>query len=209
MTDTFTIHHEPEKSPNLSWPDSRQDTYSKTMLGFWIYLMTDAIIFACLFITYAILSPNTFGGPSGKDLFSIPLTFTQTMILLLSSFTCGFSMLGAVRGSLRKIALWLAVTFILGASFLALELGEFVLLIEEGYTWKLSAFLSSFFTLVGTHGLHVAIGLVWLIAVAVQLAVYGLIPETFRRLALFNIFWHFLDLIWIFIFTFVYLHGVM
>jgi len=209
MTDIFTVHHASERKPDTSVPDPHQDTYSKTIFGFWVYLMTDAIIFASLFITYAVLSPNTFGGPSSKDLFSLPVTFTETMALLLSSLTCGLAMLAAIKSHMKGIIGSLAATFILGAIFLVIELSEFAEFISEGYTWKTSAFLSSFFTLVGTHGFHVTIGLLWLVVMIIQLFVHGLIPETFRRLAIFNIFWHFLDLIWIFVFTFVYLVGVI
>jgi len=209
MTDIFTVHHAPERRPDTRVPDPHQDTYSKTIFGFWVYLMTDAIIFASLFITYAVLSPNTFGGPSSQDLFSLPVTFTETMTLLLSSLTCGLAMLAATKSHIKGIIGWLVATFILGATFLVIELSEFAEFISEGYTWKTSAFLSSFFTLVGTHGFHVTIGLLWLTVMIVQLFVHGLIPETFRRLAIFNIFWHFLDLIWIFVFTFVYLVGVI
>jgi len=209
MTDTMTVYHKPEPGADTSAPDIHQDTYSKTTLGFWIYLITDAIIFATLFITYAILHPNTFGGPSSKDLFSISLTFAETVILLGSSITCGFAMLAAVKSKLSYIYVWLGLTFILGAMFLFIELSEFAIFVREGYSWQDSAFLSAFFALVGTHGLHVAMGLLWLCVMVGQLLYHGLCPDTFRRLVLFNTFWHFLDLIWIFVFTFVYLIGVI
>jgi len=209
MTDPYTIHHEVEPHPNISVPDPHQDTYSKTIFGFWIYLLTDAILFACLFITYAILHPNTFGGPSGKELFSLPLTFAETILLLLSSVTCGFALLSAVKSKIAPLYGWLIATFILGAGFLFIEVTEFAQFVSEGYNWKRSAFLSSFFTLVGMHGMHVATGLLWLIVMFFQLFFKGLTVDTFRRLAVFNLFWHFLDLVWIFVFTFVYLAGVV
>lgn len=180
-----------------------------TVMGFWVYLMTDAIIFSVLFITHAVLQNSTFGGPSAKDLLSLRLTFAETMALLGSSLVCGFALLEAVKGNVQRVCLWLIATFLLGATFLALELHEFRGLVLEGHDWTKSAFLSSFFALVGTHGLHVSVGMLWLSVMLGQLAYYGLNIDTFRRLVLFNMFWHFLDLIWVFVFTFVYLLGVL
>jgi cytochrome o ubiquinol oxidase subunit III len=209
MSDSLTIHHAPDPHPDTSIPDPHQDTYSKTILGFWMYLMTDCLVFATLFATYAVLHNNTFGGPSSRELFSLPTSFAETIILLLSSLTCGFAMLSALKSSKKRIMAWLAVTFLLGASFLAIEIHEFVHLINEGNSWTRSAFLSSFFTLVGTHGLHITVGLFWIVVMLGQVFWLGLTKDTFRRLSVFSLFWHFLDLIWIFIFTFVYLMGVI
>jgi cytochrome o ubiquinol oxidase subunit III len=209
MTDSYLIHHTVEAHPDTSVPDSHQDHFSKTVLGFWIYLMTDSLLFGTLFTTYAVLHNNTFGGPSSQDLFSLPMTFVETMILLVSSVTCGVAVLSAVREKKNSVITWLAITFLLGASFVAIELHEFYGLIHEGHSWKTSAFLSSFFTLVGTHGLHVSVGLLWVAVMIGQVLYQGINLDTFRRLVVFSLFWHFLDLIWIFIFTFVYLMGVI
>ena len=209
MTNSLNIHHTPEAHPDTRVPDPHQDTYSKTILGFWIYLMTDCLLFATLFATYAVLHDSTFGGPSSRELYSLPEAFAETMILLLSSLTCGLGTLSALKNSKPKVMAWLALTFILGAAFLVIELNEFAELIREGYSWKRSAFLSSFFILVGTHGLHITVGLLWMAVMLAQVFFQGININTFRRLIAFNMFWHFLDLIWIFIFTFVYLIGVI
>jgi cytochrome o ubiquinol oxidase subunit 3 len=182
---------------------------SKTMLGFWIYLMTDCILFGSLFATYAVLRGNTFGGPGAASLFSLPFVLIETLLLLTSSFTAGLVMLAAHRAKRRQVLLWLAVTFLLGAGFLGMELSEFGKLIGEGNSFTRSGFLSAFFTLVGTHGLHIATGLLWMTVMAFQVLGKGLVPSVVRRLALFNMFWHFLDVIWIFIFTMVYLMGAV
>ncbi len=190
-------------------PDPHQDTFSKVILGFWIYLMTDCILFATLFTTYGVLHHSTFGGPGARDLFNLSTPLAETMVLLVSSVTCGFAMLAALRNEKNRILGWLSVSFLLGATFVALELHEFSSLVREGNSWHRSAFLSSFFTLVGTHGLHVSIGLLWMVVLMTQVLFYGLTVDTFRRLVCFSMFWHFLDLVWIFIFTFVYLIGVV
>ncbi|CUI16297.1 Cytochrome o ubiquinol oxidase subunit 3 [Candidatus Protochlamydia naegleriophila] len=205
------IHHQDTLEPHADTrlPDPHQDTFSKTTLGFWMYLMTDCLLFATLFCTYAVLHKSTFGGPSSKELFDLPSAFTETMILLLSSVTCGFAMLASLRNEKKQVLIWLAVSFLLGASFIALELNEFKHMVSEGHDWTRSAFLSAFFTLVGTHGLHVVIGLLWMLVMMAQVFSMGITATTFRRLAIFSLFWHFLDLIWISIFTFVYLMGVI
>lgn len=209
MSKSLKIVHNIHDHADTSVPDLHQDTFSKVTLGFWTYLMTDCLLFASLFITYAVLHPNTFGGPSSRDLFSLSTAFTETMILLCSSVACGFSLLSALRDDKSKVLLWLAVTFLLGASFVTLELIEFGQLAREGNDWTRSAFLSSFFTLVGTHGLHVSLGLVWMLVMMAQVLWWGVTHMTFRRLVVLSLFWHFLDLIWIFLFTFVYLAGVI
>lgn len=205
----LTIHHTPDLHADTRTPDPHQDTFSKAVLGFWMYLMTDCILFAALFTTYGILHNNTFGGSSSNDLFHLPTAFAETMILLLSTVFCGFAILSALKNKKNHILGWLALTFILGASFIAIEGHEFSQLVQDGHSWKKSAFLSSFFTLVGTHGLHVSIGLLWMLVMMVQVHFLGVTPITFRRLVIFSLFWHFLDLVWIFIFTFVYLLGVI
>ncbi len=203
------VYHTPDPHADTSFPDSHQDTYSKNVLGFWMYLMTDCILFAALFATYAVLHNNTFGGPTSKELFSLPLAFSETMILLFSSVTCGLAVLASLKDNRKHIIGWLVATFLLGATFLSLEIHEFKHLIHEGHSWTQSAFLSSFFTLVGTHGLHITVGLLWISVMIGQVLYWGVTVHTFRRLVIFSMFWHFLDLIWVFIFTLVYLMGVI
>jgi len=180
-----------------------------TSLGFWLYLMSDCLIFACLFAVYAVVGRNYAAGPSGADLFDLNLVALNTAMLLLSSITYGFCMLEAQRNRLKAAMGWLVVTGLFGAAFLALELYEFNHLIHIGAVPQRSAFLSSFFTLVGTHGLHVTFGIIWLVTLLFQLKKHGLIAENRRRLMCLSMFWHFLDLIWIAVFTFVYLMGVL
>lgn len=182
---------------------------AKTLFGFWVYLMTDCVLFATLFATYAVLHNNTYGGPGAGELFDLPFVMSETLILLTSSFTAGLALLAAQRGSKRAVLGWLGVTFALGVAFLTLELTEFRNLVQEGNSWQKSGFLSAFFTLVGTHGLHIATGLLWMGVLAVQVFRQGLSQATVRRLTLLSLFWHFLDVIWIFIFTIVYLMGVL
>jgi cytochrome o ubiquinol oxidase subunit 3 len=180
-----------------------------TMLGFWIYLMSDCLIFAILFATYGVLGANYAAGPSPKDLFELPLVALNTAMLLFSSITYGFAMLSAQEGDKRSTLIWLSLTGLFGLSFLGIELHEFHSLIHEGATPQRSGFLSAFFTLVGTHGLHVTFGLVWLVTLMVQVGKYGLIAANTRRLMCLSLFWHFLDVIWIGVFTFVYLLGML
>ncbi|MBW4331601.1 cytochrome o ubiquinol oxidase subunit III [Stakelama sp. CBK3Z-3] len=179
-----------------------------TMLGFWLYLMSDCLIFAALFAMYATTAQSFGGGPGPKELFELPLVALNTAMLLFSSITYGFAMLVMEKGNKGATLLWLAITGLFGAAFLSIELYEFSHLIHEGATPQSSAFLSSFFTLVGTHGLHVTVGIVWLITLMVQVGRKGLIPANKRRLMCLSMFWHFLDVVWIGVFTFVYLMGV-
>jgi cytochrome o ubiquinol oxidase subunit III len=192
---------------NETLATNNHSTDEKTLLGFWIYLMTDCILFGTLFATYIVLHQNTFGGPGGSELFDMPFILAETLILLTSSFTCGLGMLAVRQKNRAQSLFWLGFTFVLGAIFLAMELFEFSHLVAEGNSWQRSGFLSAFFTLVGTHGLHIAIGLLWLLIMGWQLLRRGFTDGTVRRLALFSMFWHFLDIVWIFIFTFVYLAG--
>ncbi|MBV8469637.1 MAG: cytochrome o ubiquinol oxidase subunit III [Pelomonas sp.] len=180
-----------------------------TLLGFWLYLMSDCLIFACLFAAYAVLGRSYAAGPSGADLFDLPVVAVNTALLLLSSITYGFAMLEMQRKKLRAVLVWLAITGLFGAGFLTLELTEFAHLIHEGAGPQRSAFLSSFFTLVGTHGLHVTFGIVWLVTLMFQLGKHGLSAANRRRLMCLSMFWHFLDVVWIGVFTFVYLMGVL
>lgn len=181
----------------------------KKMIGFWIYLMTDLLLFASLFATFAVLRNNTFGGPGGSQLFDMPFVLLETMILLTSSFSVGLAVLGSSRGYKKQTIFWLIITFALGAAFLGLELSEFSHLAAEGNSWTRSGFLSSYFTLVGTHGLHITIGLLWLGIMIFRLWRFKFKKVDLHRLALFGLFWHFLDVVWIFIFSIVYLIGGM
>lgn len=181
----------------------------KTNVGFWLYLMTDCILFASLFATFVVLRSGTAGGPSGADIFQMPVVLAETIILLTSSFTCGLGLIALKQKNVKWLLGWLAVTYALGVAFLTIELTEFAVLIGEGHGWSRSAFLSGFFTLVGTHGLHIFIGLLWLVILACLVVARGLNDKVTRQLMLFALFWHFLDLVWIFIFTVVYLMGVM
>ncbi|MBB5222415.1 cytochrome o ubiquinol oxidase subunit 3 [Amaricoccus macauensis] len=180
-----------------------------THLGFWIYLMSDCLIFAVLFATYGVLGASFAGGPGPRDLFDLGLVALNTTFLLISSITYGFAMLAVYQGDQKKTLMWLAVTGLFGALFLVVELYEFYHLIHEGAGPQRSAFLSAFFALVGTHGLHVTFGILWLIVLVVQINKRGLIPANVRRLTCLSLFWHFLDLVWIGVFTYVYLFGVL
>jgi cytochrome o ubiquinol oxidase subunit 3 len=182
---------------------------SPTILGFWIYLMSDALIFAALFATYGVLSSSYAGGPVPQGIFNLPLVALNTAILLLSSITYGFAMLAMEPGNLRRTQLWLVVTGLLGAAFVGISLTEFVHFAHEGATPQVSAYWSAVWTLVGTHGLHVAAGCVWIIVMLIQLQQRGLHLENKRRLMCLSMFWHFLDVIWIGVFTFVYLLGMI
>jgi cytochrome o ubiquinol oxidase subunit III len=196
---------------NLAHPVFEADHVpSQSVFGFWLYLMTDCIIFASLFAVFAVMSHQFAGGPSGKDLFEIPGVALETAALLLSSITYGFAMLGAHKGKKGVLLFWLAVTFLLGASFLVLEMREFAHLIAVGAGPDRSAFWSSFFTLVGTHGLHVTCGLLWMIVLSVQVIRSPELTEReLTRLTCLSLFWHFLDIVWIGVFTFVYLTSVI
>ncbi len=178
-----------------------------TMLGFWIYLMSDCLIFAVLFAIYGVLGSSYAGGPSPHDLFELPLVAVNTAMLLLSSITYGFAMLAMEDGHVRRTQGWMAATAMFGLAFLSIEMYEFSTLIADGATPQRSAFLSAFFTLVGTHGLHVTVGLVWIATLMAQVGKHGLIQANKRRLMCLSMFWHFLDVIWIGVFTFVYLLG--
>lgn len=186
-----------------------QNNTDKVTFGFWVYLMTDCVLFASLFATFAVLRNNTFGGPSGSDLFSLPFVLTETLILLTSSFTAGLALLAAYKKNKKYLITLLVVTLLLGLAFLTMELSEFGRLVHEGNSWQKSAFLSSFFTLVGTHGLHIATGSLWMIILGIQIVRRGITTSTMRRLLCFSLFWHFLDIVWIFIFSIVYLMGVL
>ncbi len=185
--------------------DHEAEANDRVMFGFWVYLMTDLLMFAVLFAVYAVLHGKTLGGESGRELFSMPLALTETIILLTSSFTSGIGLIAARRGKKTQTLLWFGITFALGLTFLSLEIKEFAELIHEGHTLKSNAFLSSFFILVGTHGLHIISGLLWMAITLIFVIKRGLNSHLVRKLTLLSLFWHFLDIVWIFIFTIVYL----
>ncbi|VAX76532.1 Cytochrome bo(3) ubiquinol oxidase subunit 3 [Serratia symbiotica] len=179
------------------------------IFGFWIYLMSDCILFACLFATYAVLKTGTAGGPTGKDIFQIKFVLIETFLLLFSSITYGMAMIAMEKSKVVKLNIWLLLTFVFGLAFLAMEAYEFHHLIIEGFSPTHSAFLSSFFALVATHGLHVSIGLIWITIMIIQLSLRDLTSINKTRLMCLSLFWHFLDLIWICVFTVVYLLGAI
>jgi cytochrome o ubiquinol oxidase, subunit III len=215
MQQTMTQSAAPKASPEqitAAFYDLNEHDHPEggsTMLGFWIYLMSDCLIFAMLFAAYGVLGGNFAAGPGPKDLFDLPLVALNTAMLLFSSITYGFAMLAMEKNKVGQTQLWLLVTAVFGAAFLSIELYEFAHLIHEGATPMRSGFLTAFFSLVGTHGLHVTFGLVWLFTLVVQIGTKGLIPANKRRLMCLSLFWHFLDVIWIGVFTFVYLMGML
>ncbi|MDD1967154.1 cytochrome o ubiquinol oxidase subunit III [Pseudomonas sp. NPDC090203] len=185
------------------------DAGEMKIYGFWIYLMTDCILFASIFAIYAVLVNNVAGGPSGHDIFELPYVLGETACLLLSSITYGFAMLAMHKGNKGGVLGWLFVTFLFGLGFIGMEINEFHLLISEGYGPNRSGFLSAFFTLVGTHGLHVTSGLIWMAILMYQVSKNGLTSTNQTRLSMLSLFWHFLDVVWICVFTVVYLMGTI
>lgn len=179
----------------------------RVTFGFWIYLMTDLLMFAVLFAAYAVLRNNTFGGPSIKEIFDPPYILIETFILLTSSFTSGLGVLYATARDKNKTLIYFGATFLLGFIFLAMEIYEFSHLLSEGHSWQTSGFLSSYFGLVGTHGVHITAGLIWLGILLTHVYLKGINNSNLGKLKLLSIFWHFLDIVWIFIFTIVYLLG--
>lgn len=191
------------------YDDGSHHPQQGTLLGFWLYLMSDCLLFAVLFATYAVLGGSYAAGPSGADLFDLKLVAINTALLLFSSITYGFAMIGMQHGRKTHLLVWLGITGLLGLGFLGIELYEFAHLIHEGAGPQRSAFLSSFFALVGTHGLHVFFGTIWLVVLMLQVGKLGITHENKRRLVCLSMFWHFLDVVWIGVFTFVYLIGTL
>ncbi|MDW5378275.1 cytochrome o ubiquinol oxidase subunit III [Halomonas sp. HP20-15] len=185
------------------------DAAGTKVFGFWIYLMSDLVIFGSLFAAYAVLHGGTAGGPTSQELFELPFVLVETFLLLLSSFTYGIAVLAMNADKAGQVRAWLAITFLLGAGFVGMEIYEFQHLIHEGYGPDRSAFLSSFFTLVGTHGLHVSFGLLWILIMFIQVSTKGLTEVTRPRIMCLSLFWHFLDIVWICVFTLVYLMGAL
>jgi cytochrome o ubiquinol oxidase subunit 3 len=186
----------------------RQTADERTLFGFWTYIMTDCVLFASLFAVYAVLHGQNFGGPTSKQLFDSGSALAETLILLTSSFTCGLAMLAVNKRNKQQALTWFVITFLLGVAFLVLELTEFHSFIAGGNSWRRSGFLSGFFALVSTHGLHITVGLCWILAMVIKLSRKGFTRANLRRLTMLSYFWHFLDIVWIFIFTVVYMLGI-
>lgn len=180
---------------------------SLRIFGFWVFLVTDMLLFSCIFATYILLYTHFNNGPTPKQIFDVRGFTAETLILLTSSFTSGLGTLCMRRGNRGGLIAWLVVTWLLGASFITLEVTEFVADVASGATMQRSAFLSSFFTLVGTHGCHVSVGLIWMLCVMIQLGMKGITPVMARKVFIVGLYWHFLDVVWVFLFTVVYLMG--
>ncbi|MBB1117030.1 cytochrome o ubiquinol oxidase subunit III [Stenotrophomonas sp. W1S232] len=209
MSTISTNHHGSAAHAAAHDDHHHHDTGGNTILGFWVYLMSDVLIFASLFATYVVLAGGTNGGPSAKDLFDLSFVAWETALLLFSSLTFGLGMIALHKAQKGQMFFWLAITWLLGAGFMAMEIWEFNHLVHQGYGPDHSAFLSAFFALVGTHGLHVTGGLIWLTVMFIQLSQDGLTQRNKTRMACLSLFWHFLDLIWIGVFSVVYLTGAM
>ncbi len=186
---------------------STHDVYEHRAFGFWLYLMSDAIIFSLLFATYVVMASGTVSGPTGQTLFSLSRAFGETLLLLFSSITFGFATLAVKSDKRAAVLSWLLVTFVLGLGFVAMEVHEFYGMVRVGAGPDRSGFLSAFFTLVGTHGIHVSFGLIWILIMASQVVIKGLTAPVISRLFRLGLFWHFLDIVWVGIFSVVYLPG--
>ncbi|MBS3903951.1 MAG: cytochrome c oxidase subunit 3 [Simkania sp.] len=194
-------------SPHSHHHDDSHITSSKTIFGFWLYLMTDCILFATIFAAYIVLKHGTFGGPSAGEALNLRSSLNETLVLLVSSFVCGLAQVAALREDKRKTQAALILAFLLGGLFLWMLMNDLTLLVQGGNGWQRSAFLSAYFTLVGTHLMHIVAGLLWMVVLVLQILYRGLTIPTHRRLLCLRLFWHFLNIVWIFIFTIVYLWG--
>ncbi|GGJ07043.1 cytochrome aa3 quinol oxidase subunit III [Alicyclobacillus cellulosilyticus] len=203
------VHAAPGETSGEVSIEYSQPSESLKIFGFWLFLATDMLLFACLFATYVLLHTHTAGGPTARTLFDVPGFVAETFILLTSSFTSGIATYEMRRQRAGSVALWLVITMLLGMAFVGLEAKEFVDYVQMGATMSRSAFLSAFFTLVGTHGSHVSLGICWMAAVLIQVLRQGIHPQTARKVFNVSIYWHFLDVVWVFIFTVVYLTGVV
>lgn len=196
MSHSATTHH-------------HHSTDAMDVFGFWIYIMSDCILFGAIFAAYAVLHNNTFGGLGMKQLTDLPYVLGETLALLASSFTYGMAILSLYKSKRNQIMFWLFITFLFGLTFVGMEVNEFIHMTLEGHGWTTSAAMSAFFTLVGTHGFHVSMGLLWMVVMMIQLAIFGVTPAINRRLTYLGLFWAFLDIVWIFVFTIVYLMGAI
>ncbi len=196
-------------SSSLQSPHEGHDSASNVTFGFWLYLMTDCLLFASLFATFAVLRHHYAGGPDGRALFDLPGVYVETLFLLLSSVTNGFSLIAARQQRTHFVLAWLFLTAMFGMGFIWMEVGEFWTLVQQGHGPSKSAFLSAYFTLVGTHGAHVTVGLLWMWVMMIQVMDRGLTPRIQSRLVRLGMFWHFLDLIWVAVFSVVYLSGML
>lgn len=185
------------------------DTESKVIFGFWIFVLSDAILFATLFAAYVVLQNNIFGGINITQVATLPFVLTQTLLLLTSSFTYGMGMVSLRKNCKNKMMPWLLITLVLGLIFVGMEFNQFANLINNGYSWKNSAFLSAYFSLVGLQGLHVATALLWLVILMIQLTKQNVTITMKTRFSCFGLFWDFLNIVWVFIFTIVYLMGAI
>jgi cytochrome o ubiquinol oxidase subunit 3 len=185
------------------------DSGSKAIFGFWLYIMTDFIMFAAVFATYVVLRNNTYGGIGVNQVASLPFVLTQTLILLASTLTCGFSKAASHNNNKSAVMLWMAVSFILGLVFVSMGFHQLACLVASGSSWQSSAFLSVYFTLIVMHGLHVVVGMLWIAILSIQLMMQGLSPTMQTRVTCLNLFWNFISMVWIFIFTIVYLMGAI
>jgi cytochrome o ubiquinol oxidase subunit III len=192
-----TAHHEEHHDEGIK------------VIGFWLFLVTDCILFGALFATYAVLVNHTASGLTGKEFFEVPGFVSETFILLTSSFTSGLAVLSMHKGKIKPLIGWLIVTLLLGMCFVGLEIHEFQTMVHEGATISTSAFFTAFYTLVSTHGLYVSVGIIWMISITIQLKRYGITSVTKRKVTIISLYWHFLDAVWIFLYTVVYLMGVM
>ena len=185
------------------------DSDSTDVFGFWMYILTDCILFGALFATFLVLNNPGYPGPVLKHYVNLQDVLIETFLLLVSNFTFCLATLNLYQDKLHKVQLWLAITFLLGAGFITMELIEFIHLANEGFRWDVSGAISSFFTLVGTHGLHVSFGLLWIVLMIIQLPLIKLNHVKRRRMTYLGLFWNFLDIVWIFVFTVVYLMGAI
>lgn len=191
------------------YPDDHHDVYSKTTFGFWLYLLSDFMLFGTVFATYLVLKENTFGGPGTKQLFDLDFTTIQTLVLLCSAFTVGLAGVSAHRKKKGATIAFFIITFALGLAFFGMQLEEFMRFSASGNSWVKSAFLSGYFTLIGTHALHMVFALIWVIVLIIPVFWQGLTPLNIKRLTCLRMFWQFLNIVWVFIFSVVYVLGVM
>ncbi len=188
--------------------DHQHETNTKVVMGFWVFILSDFVLFAVLFASYAVLHNNTYGGIGIQQIVTLPYVLIESLLLLAGSFTFGLSAIASNCGKKGWVWFWLLVTCLLGLGFVCMEYHQLAYLVHEGQSWQQSAFLSAFFGLVGVHGIHVLVALVWGLVLLVQF-IYKPLNEMRTRLSCFGLFWHFLNIIWVFIFTVVYLMGVL